>query len=144
MSSSSTTCRLPARCYVEELDMNDGTSCAGKRIHEIFLISAGVSGRDQLATRFFHECKIASMLRHPHIVQFLGVFHPVGSRLPTLVMEKMQYNLHDILERTVNRSIGFAAKFPFFMMSLKVLYICTNATLFIVISQHAIFFLILQ
>ena len=81
---------------VEELDMN-GTKCAGKRIHS-----------NWIPTGFIRECKIASMLRHPHIVQFLGVFYPVGSLLPTLVMEKMQYNLHDVLEKTVN--VGFAAK----------------------------------
>ena len=107
VQATSNVLRNSAYATVEELNM-DGTSCAGKRIHEMFLITAGVSKRDQLATRFFHECKIASMLRHPHIVQFLGVFHPVGSRLPTLVMEKMEYNLHDVLERTV--SVGFAAK----------------------------------
>ena len=93
---------------VEELDMN-GTSCMGKRIHDIFLLNmAGVSESDQLRTRFFYECKIASVLRHPHIVQFLGVFYPVGSLLPTLVMEKMQYNLADVLCRPV--SMGIASK----------------------------------
>ena len=81
---------------VEELDMN-GTKCAGKRIYS-----------NRTPTGFILECKIVSILRHPHIVQFLGVFYPVGSRLPTLVMEKMQYNLHHVLEKTVN--VGFAAK----------------------------------
>ena len=83
----------------------NGTKCAGKRIHKIFLDSVHGHVWDR---RFILECKNAFMLRHPHIVQFLGVFYPVGSRLPTLVMEKMEYNLHDVLERTM--SIGFAAK----------------------------------
>ena len=90
---------------VEELDMN-GTKCAGKRIHQILLDI--VSGGNEIPTKFIRECKTFSMLRHPHILQFLGVFYPVGSRLPMIVMEKMQYNLHDVLERIVN--IGLAAK----------------------------------
>ena len=94
-----------AYVIVEELDMN-GTRCAGRRIHEIFLDNT--SYWDQITTRFVLECKITSMLRHPHIVQFLGIFYPVGSWLPTLVVEKMEYNLRDVLKRTVN--IEFAAK----------------------------------
>ena len=93
-----------AYATVEELDMN-GTKCAGKRIYGV-LLDHGAG--DWISTMVFRECKMNSMLRHPHIVQFLGVFHFVGSRLPMLVMEKMEYNLQDVLERTV--SVGFAAK----------------------------------
>ena len=93
-----------AYAIVEELDMN-GTRCAGKRIHEV-LLDHEIG--DRIGDRIILECKMTSKLRHPHIVQFLGVFYPVGSRLPTLVMEKMEYTLQVVLERTVN--IGFAAK----------------------------------
>ena len=93
-----------AYATVEELDMN-GTKCAGKRIYGV-LLDHGAG--DWISTMVFREYKMNSMLRHPHIVQFLGVFHFVGSRLPMLVMEKMEYNLQDVLERTV--SVGFAAK----------------------------------
>ena len=39
-----------------------------------------------------------STLRHPHIVQFLGVCFLDGSRLPALVMERLLTSLHDLLE----------------------------------------------
>ena len=37
-------------------------------------------------------------LRHPHIVQFLGVCFLQGSALPVLVMEKLDSSLDDLLE----------------------------------------------
>ena len=39
-----------------------------------------------------------SLLRHPHIVQFLGVCYLQGSRLPVLLMEKLPTSLDDLLE----------------------------------------------
>ena len=38
-----------------------------------------------------------STLRHPHVVQFLGVCFLQGSRLPALVMELLLTSLHDLL-----------------------------------------------
>ena len=43
-----------------------------------------------------------STLRHPHIVQFLGVCYLPGARLPSLVMERLDTNLHELLETTTN------------------------------------------
>ena len=43
-----------------------------------------------------------SKLRHPHIVQFLGVCYFPGSTLPSLVMERVETNLHEMLETTPN------------------------------------------
>ena len=39
-----------------------------------------------------------STLRHPHVVQFLGVCFLPGSRMPALVMEKLVTSLHDVLD----------------------------------------------
>ena len=41
-----------------------------------------------------------SQLRHPHIVQFLGVCYLLGSPIPVLVMEKLQTSLDNLLETT--------------------------------------------
>lgn len=48
--------------------------------------------------KFVEECRLMSTLRHPHIVQFLGIHCEPGSRLPALVMERMPTNLHALLE----------------------------------------------
>ncbi len=46
-----------------------------------------------------------SQLRHPHIVQFLGVCYLPGSQLPVLLMEKLQTSLDNLLETSPNISI---------------------------------------
>ncbi len=46
-----------------------------------------------------------SQLRHPHIVQFLGVCYLPGSQLPVLLMEKLQTSLDSLLETSPNISI---------------------------------------
>ena len=43
-----------------------------------------------------------SRLRHPHIVQFLGVCYLPGSPLPVLLMEKLQTSLDNLLETSPN------------------------------------------
>ena len=43
-----------------------------------------------------------SQLRHPHIVQFLGVAYLPGSPIPVLLMEKLQTSLDNLLEASPN------------------------------------------
>ena len=43
-----------------------------------------------------------SQLRHPHIVQFLGVAYLPGSPIPVLLMEKLQTSLDHLLETSPN------------------------------------------
>ena len=43
-----------------------------------------------------------SQLRHPHIVQFLGVAYLPGSPIPVLLMEKLQTSLDSLLETSSN------------------------------------------
>ena len=44
------------------------------------------------------ECMTWSKLIHPHIVQFLGVYFLSGSRVPMLILEKMDTSLRHYLE----------------------------------------------
>ena len=45
-------------------------------------------------------------MRHPHIVQFLGLCYLEGSALPVLVMEKLDQSLDHLLETEPNLSLS--------------------------------------
>ena len=76
----------------------NGTFCAAKRLHEILLEDESPGGAAKLIRNFEAECFTWSTLRHPGVVQFLGVYQERGSRLPVLVMEKMDTSLRKYLE----------------------------------------------
>ena len=86
-----------ADATVYEVDWN-GTPCAAKRLHEILLEDDSPGGADKFIANFEVECITWSKLRHPGVVQFLGVYLERGSRLPVLVMEKMDTSLRRYLE----------------------------------------------
>ena len=71
------------------------------------------------ATEFMRECELMSTLRHPNIVQFLGVTFFPGSRLPTLVMERLLTSLHDLLAPEIPPPSGAVTPLFFFSMALK-------------------------
>ena len=81
---------------VEELEIS-GVVCAGKKIHET-LIERGNIGAEEIASKYVEECQLMSDLRHPHLVQFLGVCFLPNSTLPVLVMERLLTSLDDLLE----------------------------------------------
>ena len=83
---------------VEELDFR-GLSCVGKSIHEELYDNASDRERVDMLERFGAECELLSQVRHPHVVQFIGVHFKQGSRLPVLVMERLDSTLTDCLER---------------------------------------------
>ena len=91
---------------VEELSVN-GLVCAGKRMYDT-LIDSENQGADQMIEKYYDECQLLSSLRHPNIVQFLGICfleaQPTSSanQLPVLVMEMLQGSLDDLLENTPN------------------------------------------
>ena len=86
---------------VEEVEI-PGVLCAAKRIHEGLLNVANAEEVRRVTEAFVSECRLMSALRHPHIVQFMGVCHLSGSRLPSLVMERLNSCLHEELENTPN------------------------------------------
>ena len=85
---------------VEELE-TDGVLCAGKKIYDT-LIDPENQGAQRMVERYYRECSLLSELRHPHIVQFLGICFLPDSQLPVLVMERLQGSLDDLLETTPN------------------------------------------
>ena len=85
-----------------------GLKCAGKKIHQLLLRQGDAS---YTVRRFEEECRLLSQVRHPNIVQFLGVYFQQGVRAPILVMEFLPTNLtscieqYGILPKEINYSI---------------------------------------
>ena len=92
-----TTLGRGADATVYEVEWN-GTLCAAKRLHEILLADQSSGGVAKLISNFEAECETWSKLRHPGVVQFFGVHLDRSSRLPVLVMEKMDTSLRTYLE----------------------------------------------
>ena len=74
-----------------------GLKCAGKKIHRV------LQNHEDTITyavdRFEKECCLLSQIRHPNIVQFLGVyFHEQGVQVPILVMELLHTNLTSCID----------------------------------------------
>ena len=80
---------------VIELEYN-GLKCAGKKVHELLLRQGDTSYTVQ---NFEKECHMISHVRHPNIVQFLGVYFQQGVRVPILVMEFLPINLTSCIEQ---------------------------------------------
>ena len=76
-----------------------GLKCAGKKLHAIFFENAAPQEKDHMIDRFQEECQLLSRLKHPNIVQFLGVHIEDGSDLPVLVMEFLQCTLSECVDR---------------------------------------------
>ena len=104
---------------VEEVTVPVGA--AAKTIHGIFQDRSGIPDDeiDKAATQFVRECQLMSTLRHPNIVQFLGVCFFQGSRLPALVMERLLTSLHDLLNPETKPPPGAPRPLAFFTLGLK-------------------------
>ena len=75
-----------------------GLKCAGKKIHEV-LLEQGARGASYTVRRFEEECRLLSQVRHPNVVQFLGVHFQQGVPAPILVMEFLPTNLTSCIEQ---------------------------------------------
>ena len=78
----------------------DNLPCAAKILHHTFFTSSDPNIADFMQ-RFQLECKILRQLRHPCIVQFLGIIEdprPRSKGRPILLMELMEGSLTQFLE----------------------------------------------
>ena len=75
----------------------DQVPCAAKILHKIFLDSQD-PGLTKFITIFEQECQILRDLKHPSIVQFLGVVQDPNTKKPILLMELMKESLTGFLE----------------------------------------------
>ena len=84
------------------------TVCAAKEIHSILIEDVGETERRLTIESFLRECRQCSMLRHPNVIQFLGVYYPTGAggansmRLPVMVMEMMADSLTSFVSKHEN------------------------------------------
>ncbi|XP_065884112.1 uncharacterized protein [Dysidea avara] len=84
-----------------------GTTCAAKEIHSILVEGVGQVQTQQTVGSFMRECRQCSSLRHPNIIQFLGVYYPnegAGGvqrriQLPVMVMEMMTESLTSLVDK---------------------------------------------
>lgn len=82
--------------------------CAGKSLHDVFVSEMS---QNRILYRFQEECIKHSQLRHPNIVQLMGVHLPTQGILnkpilPMLIMEYLPYSLAKCLETYDDIPIG--------------------------------------
>ena len=74
-----------------------GLPCAAKEIHSRFIDGVSPEEKKAIKDGFIRECYYSSLIRHPNIVQFMGVYYakPSDPRtdLPIMVMELMDTSL---------------------------------------------------
>ena len=76
-----------------------GLKCVGKKLHRDLFDNATSKAQQGMLQRFEAECEILSELKHPNIVQFLGVDFEKNCRVPMLVMEFVHTTISACLER---------------------------------------------
>lgn len=76
---------------------------AGKTLYDVLQGSINES-------KFLQDCQIMSGLNHPNVTKFLGVCYVPNSRLPVLLMEKLERSLDDFIESSSIINPSFATK----------------------------------
>ena len=67
---------------------------AAKEIHSLLLEVANPDEKRKIKNTFLRECYHCSLLRHPNIVRFIGVYYPeTDSVFPVMMMELMEDSL---------------------------------------------------
>ena len=77
----------------------DQLMCAAKVLHPTILDPLDL-GAGKIMQRFEQECAFLESIRHPNIVQYLGMNRDPESRLPVLLMELLDESLTKMLERS--------------------------------------------
>ena len=75
--------------------------CAAKILHPIFFQTNDPAGQ-RIVQRFHQECDFLRAVKHPNIVQYLGVTTDEDSGLPILLMELLDESLTNFLEKSRN------------------------------------------
>ena len=76
-----------------------GLPCAAKEIHSLLLDGVSPEEKKSIKDGFIRECYHSSLIRHPNIVQFIGIYYTKRSDLPIMVMELMDTSLTSFIEK---------------------------------------------
>ena len=79
--------------------MCDQLPCAAKVLHPT-IVDHYDPGSGKIRQRFQQECDFLNSIRHPNIVQYLGMCMDMESNLPALLMELLDESLTSLLERS--------------------------------------------
>ena len=103
----------------------DQLPCAAKILHPV-LFQTNDPGSQRILERFEQECGFLSSIRHPNIVQYLGVCRDRDSRLPVLLMELLDSSLTKYLE-TSNKPLPYHVQIDLcFDIALAIAYLHSN------------------
>ena len=103
----------------------DQLPCAAKILHPV-LFQSNDPGSRRILERFEQECGFLSSIRHPNIVQYLGVCRDRDSRLPVLLMELLDSSLTKYLE-TSNKPLPYHVQVDLcFDIALAIAYLHSN------------------
>lgn len=85
---------------VEELESRDDRLiCVGKDARSL---QKGGADNGVEVSNVVERCLLLFSLRHPNVVQYLGLCMLRDSGMPTVVMEYMSHSLHQLLQLTVD------------------------------------------
>ena len=89
--------------YVSLVRVCGGVKCIEKRIHDILIGRGGNEDvsqeqRGRINEKFYKECVILSQMRHPNVVQFVGVQYHRDNSL-SLIMEYLPMSMDKCLAR---------------------------------------------
>ena len=78
-----------------------GLICAAKEIHSILVgDDVGQEEGRRVKEGFLRECHHCSVLKHPNIVRFIGVYYPKrDSNIPAMIMELMDESLVSYMKK---------------------------------------------
>ena len=103
----------------------DQLPCAAKILHPTILDPTD-PGAERVMQRFQLECSVLERIRHPNIVQYLGLCVDPESRLPALLMELLDESLTKMLERSQRPLAYFAQVNICHDIALAVAYLHSN------------------
>ena len=103
----------------------DQLPCAAKILHPTILDPTD-PGSEKIMDKFRQEYAFLGRIRHPNVVQYLGMSRDRESRLPVLLMELLDENLTKMLEHSLRPLAYYVQVDICHDISLAVAYLHSN------------------